>query len=75
MKTFSHIDSTQLTELCRFYASEYYFENFALYNITWAEPRIVQCLYLLTFILALIVQKISVPNFGPHFNFGKKVLC
>ena len=27
-------------------SAEYYFENFALHIITWAEPRIVQCLYL-----------------------------
>ena len=48
VKTFSCIDSTQLTGLCRVYSAEHYFENFALHIITWAEPRIVQCLYLFT---------------------------
>ena len=30
----THIDSTQLAGLCRVYSAEYYFENFALQNIT-----------------------------------------
>ena len=64
-KTFSRIDSTQLTGLCRVYSAEYYFENFALYNITWADPRIVQCLYLLQLCFKIIISSQEM-----HFQRG-----
>ena len=55
--------SIQLTGLCRVYSVEYYFENLALYNITRAEPGIVQCLYLF---------KLGAPNFEWYFIYTKR---
>ena len=56
LKNLNCIHSTQLTGLCRVCYAEYYFENFVLYNITWAEHRIVQSLYLFELVTSNFIK-------------------
>ena len=62
----------QLTGLCRVYFAEYYFENFALSNITLAEPRIVQCLDL--FVLGAVIMLGSIDFMHTFNGSGYKIL-
>ena len=63
-KALGHTTTTQ--GLCRVYSAKDNFEDFA--NISWVDPRIVQCLS------AILINKIFYNSISSTFNLGNSII-